>query len=202
MHETYHFPAAAKGLNLLLLGELMSMVTLVMANFSLLGAGQTAPGWTGSLAGTLSIARLVLMVSGFYWASRDHGGYKTAFYMAGVAIVLSLLAGQLASLTFTLMSNILSAAMVYFICAATSDLLHTVENHRLARMGDQVWKVYLVSTGVRVVESLFSWELSVLLAALSQSVLYLVSMALITVELLGIMIFLVFLFRSCRALAR
>lgn len=187
--DEHTFPLAAKGLGLLLLGELMALAAQGLSVLE----NQTAV-W---LSGVLGAVRLVVMVLGFDRAGREHGAYQTAFYMAGVAIALSVLAGSLTDITFLMMSNLLSAGMVYFICVATVQLLKMVGRHRLARLGGYIWKIYLGSTVVRIMAGLFRWQLSILLEASSQKG---VSILLATMELSGMLLFLCFLWQSMLAL--
>ena len=89
---------------------------------------------------------LIVTLVGLNTASKAHPGYKTAFTIAIVNIVVSLLCVFLGPLS--ILVSILSVVMVYMICTTSAELLCEKGDAEQAARAQTVWKIY---TGCLVV---------------------------------------------------
>lgn len=178
------YTQAAQGLRKMFLAEILMIAGVL-----------TAPLVVGVIP---ALVGQVVYLMGLYQARQDNPDYGSAFTLTLVGLAARFLAGlwsesRLESL-LDLLASILSFVVVYLICSATGVLLGSLGQDGLARMGRTVWMVNLVCVLVRAVMVLLFFPALLLL--------FLPGMVLITLaELAGGVLFLVFLYRSGRAVA-
>lgn len=131
MHEQYRL--AGKGLFLVFVGQILNIFALI----PIVGA-------------ILSVVGLVLTLVGLHSAGQYHPGYKTAFTVSIVSLVISVI-NIFAVGLLGIVTAILSLVIVYYICTATAELLSSKGDGMLAEKGLKIWKMYKNCTIVTVV---------------------------------------------------
>lgn len=179
------YPNAAGGLTLMFYGQIVTIIGMFLAWVPLIGA-------------LTALAGGVLYLVGLYKAGPDDEGYRTAFMVSIVSIVVNVVSsfvgeGFMATLT-SIVSSVLSLAVIYFVCVTTSNLLHSVDQEALSDRGLTVWKINLVCTVVTVAVALLAYvPLLNILAAIA-------AVLILIVELVGYIMYLMFLNSSSKAL--
>lgn len=146
----------------------------------------------------IGIVAFGLNLYALYTLSTAAEGYRTAFYVNIVGIILSVVGmvfknGFLGALV-DMAIQILNFLSVYFICKTTGDFLSTVD-YRLAGSGTTVWVLYAVCTGVMILCELLSVIPIINIGAA------LLSAGIAVVQFVAGILYLIFLFRSQKALA-
>ena len=142
------YPKAAEGLKLMFYGELLAIIGILLT-IILIGP-------------IIALVGEILVLVGLYRARMDDEGYGTAFMLSIVNIVLSIVGlfvpsdGLLGSL-LSIISTIISLAIIYFVCSTTGNLLLSQGESALAQRGQTVWTINLVCAIVSVVLSLLMW---------------------------------------------
>lgn len=135
---------AGKGLFLLFLGQILVIVAAILSAVPVLGL-------------ILAIAALACSIYGLYVASAAHESYRTAFMAQVALLVLAIISifipEGLFSTIFSLASDVLSMAVVYLVCSATSALLIGLDS-ALENRGALIWKLYLGCTLLNIILSL------------------------------------------------
>lgn len=161
---------ASRGLFFIFLGTVFTAVGSVLPKF----------GWLLSAVGGL------VELYGVWLASKANPNFKSALYAIFLRIVVLIIAGLLAKLTFIklaldILSAFLSVSIVYFICMATAELLSGVST-KLIIWANRVWMFFLgfnVASIAGLVTALFAPALSAFfsgLAAIVSAVTLVVSM--------------------------
>ena len=177
------YPNASGGLKLMFTGEILTIVGVVL---------------TVILIGPiLMLIGGIMSLVGLYRARQDDEGYNTAFILSIVNIVLDFAGvffeGIGASL-ISIISSIISLAIMYYVCTTTSNLLHSVGEETVAARGRTVWNINIVCTIVSVL-------LSILAYVPLLSVLTTIGAVIIVIaELVGYILYLMFLRGSYKAL--
>jgi len=137
---------------------------------------------------------LIVTLVGLNTASKAHPGYKTAFTIAIVNIVVSLLCVFLGPLS--ILVSILSVVMVYMICTTSAELLCEKGDAEQAARAQTVWKIYTGCLVVSIVCTILALIpfINVLAAA--------VIVVTVIVQLVGGILYLVFLYKASDSLQR
>lgn len=123
------YPKAAEGLKLMFYGELLAIIGILLT-IILIGP-------------IIALVGEILVLVGLYRARMDDEGYGTAFMLSIVNIVLSIVGlfvpsdGLLGSL-LSIISTIISLAIIYFVCSTTGNLLLSQGESALAQRGQTV----------------------------------------------------------------
>ena len=179
------YPNAANGLKLMFYGEIL---TIIAPLFLLVP-------WVGTI---LILIGGVLSLVGLNQAGSDDAGYRTAFVLTIVNLVLSIVVlfvgdGFLATL-IGLCSSVLSLLIVYYVCITTANLLHSIGEENLSSRGRTVWMINLICTVVGVVISLLMYIPILNVLAMAASII------MVIVQLIGYILYLMFLYGSCKVL--
>lgn len=176
------YPKAAGGLKLLFIAEILAIVGAVLSLVPILGP-------------ILLIVAQVLVLVGLYQASTDDEGYKTAFIITIVNLVVSVVSifadGVFASV-LGIVDTVLNLAVAYFVINTTVNLAHSMGKDELSAKGQKVWKLYLVCAVASIVIALLSF-IPVLAAALG--------ILLVIFNLIAYILYLIFLYQASAALA-
>lgn len=176
------YPKAAGGLKLLFIAEILAIVAAVLALVPLVGA-------------ILAIVAQVLILVGLYQAGGDDEGYKTAFIITIVNLVVSVVsvfAGGVFASILSIVSTILNLAVVYFVVNTTGNLAHSMGKDELSTRGEKVWKLYLICAVASIVITLLSF-IPALAAALG--------ILLAIFQIIAYILYLIFLNKAAQALA-
>ncbi len=176
------YPKAASGLKLLFIAEILAIIAAVLTLIPVVGP-------------ILSAVAQVLILVGLYQASGDDEGYKTAFIITIVNLVVSVVsifAGGVFATILSIVTTILNLAVVYFVVNTTGNLAHSLGKDELAARGEKVWKLYLICAVASIVISLLSF-IPILAAALE--------IVLAIVQLIAYILYLIFLNKASQALA-
>lgn len=149
------YELAGKGLHTMYLGEIVTLVSVVLALIAFAIPVMAIVVLVGILAGG------VMVLIGLGKASSAHKGYNTAFVLALVGIVLSILKsfgdGGAITSAIDLIDNIVSCIQTYYICKASGELLESKGEYELAQKAEQIWKIVAVCEGVDIVCRLIGW---------------------------------------------
>ena len=126
------YTAAGSGLKKVFIGEILSILSFIPL-----------------VGGILALVGLILNLVGLNEASRASEGYRTAFTLSIVSIVLAVLTLVLPILS--VVGSILSFVVVYLVCITTADILDECGDSDTAAKGRFVWKLYVVCTVILVV---------------------------------------------------
>ena len=142
---------AGKGLKLLFIGQILSVISNFMAE--------------GLLSGLVSLTSVIVALVGLNMAAPAHPKFRTAFRLNIVMIVLLVVTAILsvlpkAGLSLGLTALLLAVAIlavalgvwsVYLICTAAGELLTANGYATLSAKGVTVWKLFLVCSVTMVV---------------------------------------------------
>ena len=199
------YPNAAKGLKMIFFAQILSIIgAVVTVMITMSGALSLSLGTMVSgavIGGIICIVASLIQIGGIIIAKKDEltGGYDKVFILTIVNIVLSFISmflekGTLESV-ISLVSNIITYVIFYYMCTTTSTLLRDVGDRENASRGDSVWnltKICLIITGICVV-LLFIPFINLL-----------ASLALIVVAVMAIVaniLYLIFIYRSANSLS-
>ena len=179
------YPNAAKGLKMMFWAEIISIACVVLLIIP----------FVNLLAAIAVIAASIVSMVGLYKAGNDAPGYRTAFWLTVLQLVVNLFknADGIFGGVISIVGAIVALAIVYYVCITTAELLTSIGNQEIAEQGN-IWKTYLVCTVVEIVCVLVSWipvvNILAVIAALVSAIAMLVA---------GIM-YLIFLYKSYQAL--
>lgn len=152
------YELAGKGLHIMYLGEIVGLVSTVLALLALAMPVMAIVAFVGLLAGG------VMLLIGLGKASSAHKGYNTALVLVLVSMVLSLLkflgnslGGDTTTSVINLISDIVSCVRTYYICKASGELLESKGEYMLAQKAEQIWKMVAACEGVAIVSRLVGW---------------------------------------------
>lgn len=183
-----HYPNASEGLKLLFYAQILIIVGTLLSLVPIVGS-------------LIVLAGGILDLVGLNRAGQDDEGYRTAFTLVIVSIVVDVLSGFAGSKGFLFLATPLSIAsilvslgIIYFVCITTSNLLHSVGEEALSQRGITVWKINLLCTALSVVLVLLM-VIPVLniLAAIGE-------IAVTIAEIVGYVLYMMFLSGSYKAL--
>lgn len=135
----------------------------------------------------LAIAGLIVQLVGLHKAGGAEEGYRAAFTMSVVSMVVSLVGAVVPFIG--IISSILEMAVMYLVCNTTADLLDHCDGE-LARRGRTVWKIYLICTVIIVVCGVLA------LIPLVNILAGVVSLVTGIVSIVGGVLYLIFLYRA------
>ncbi len=180
------YPNASEGLKLLFYAQILIIVGTLLALVPIVGS-------------LIALIGGILDLVGLNRAGQDDEGYRTAFTLTIVSIVVNVLSGFagsegiLASL-LSIASSLLSLGIIYLVCITTSNLLHSVGEEALSQRGITVWKINLLCTVVSVVLVLLMFiPVLNVLAAIGE-------IAVTIAVIVGYVLYMMFLSGSCKAL--
>ena len=181
----YHYPNASKGIHQYFIGIILNIASIPLT-FVLIGP-------------LVAVAALVLQLIGLHTASRDDGGYQSAFYaslaeLAVRVINFSLSQNAMAATVLAILSSLISLYITYTVITTTCLLLQGKDAETIAR-GQTVLKIYVTTTLVSVVCAVVSvipiiGALAVVISILSA-----------IVSMVGYVLFMFFLNRAYQSLA-
>lgn len=178
-----NYPSAAGGIKLLFIAEIVTIIGAVLVLVPVVGI-------------VLLIIGMALVPVGLYRASADDEGYKTAFIISIVNLVVGVVGVFVGDGVFgsilDIVSSILNLAVVYYVVNTTGNLAHSMGNDELPAKGHTVWMLYLICTVASVIIALLSF-IPLLGAALA--------IVLLIVQLVAYILYLVFLSMASKALA-
>ncbi len=180
----YHYPKAARGIQLLFLSIILAILS---APLSMLGIGSI-----------VSVVSIVLQLVALFIAAGDDSGYRSALYASVANLVLNLLCNfvQQDSVVYKLVSNVSSIValyMTYQVITITCYLLME-KAPNVASQGQTVAKIYVMCFVITFICRFL--ELVPFIGLMARLIYILASL----VELVGYVLFLVFLFRASTAL--
>lgn len=136
-----------KGLKLLFISQILSVVTNFLGD--------------GLLFGATGIAAVIVALAGLNTAAPAHPKFRAAFRLNIVMIVLYVVTGVLTVLptagqtvlliAVTILTTALGAWNVYLICTAAGEFLILSGYATLAAKGVTVWKLFLVTSAAMIV---------------------------------------------------
>ena len=179
----FRYPNASDGLKLMFYGEILVIIGTLLVWLPLVGVL------------LLLIGGIVSLV-GLNRAGKDDEGYRTAFMLNIINIIVGLFSGGNGTLSaiMSIISSLISLAVIYFVCTTTANLLHSVGAVETEQRGRTVWNINLVCTVVSVVLMLLAFIPIVnILAAVGMIIV-------VIAELVGYVLYLMFLNASYQAL--
>lgn len=174
---------ASRGLTYLFGGQILSILVFL-----------PTVGWVAGIAG------LVISILGFRTLSRLSQEYYNAFILEIANLILTvvyaLTENTILVIVLSIVTSLLTMLSVIFVCMGTGDLLRGI-NDRLSKHSQWISKIYLFTTIIMVICILLSY-LPLTGLALAAWGLALVASA---VQLAGAVLYLIFLWKSQKALA-
>lgn len=181
-----NYPNAANGLKLVFYAEILAVIGGILMILPTVGSV------------FLLVSGLLALV-GLNRAGADEEGYRTAFMLSIVSVVVSAVsmftrADSFMGSLVSIVSGIVSLIIIYFVCTTTSKLLRTVGREALYQRGHTVWTINLACTVLGVVLSMLMFiPILNVLAAFAGVIVGIV-------KLVGYVLYLMFLYGSYKAL--
>lgn len=200
---------AAQGLKKMFISQVGAIICTVCIAIATIGAVVFAA--TGSLAltglfgllvaaaGIGAIVFAIISLVGLYGAGKDIEGCKTAFTITIVSLVVSILgnlfkSSAMLALLFSLAGFVLSFLQTYFVCTSVSEVMSAIGAQDIANQGNSVWKIYLACNIIQAVIAILAMIPGLkLLAGVG-------SIANVVVSLVGLILYMIFLQKSYKAL--
>lgn len=136
------YPNAAHGLERVYQSQVLALIASVLMIIPILNI----------IASIALIVSLVLYMVGLNEAGRDDENYKTAFTLIIAQLVISVLNAIIGGVIFSLASEALTLAVLYFVCITTNRLLKNIgAEERIIDRGVVVWKINVICTIVEMV---------------------------------------------------
>lgn len=181
----YHYPNASKGIQLYFISIILSIASIPL---SLILIGPL-----------VAVASIVVQLIGLHIASRDDGGYQSAFYASLASLAVSLISfflsqSTLAATVLGILSSVIGLYVTYTVITTTCLLLQGKDSETVAK-GQTVLKIYITTTAVSVVCAVVS--IIPIIGALA----VVVSVISAIVSLVGYVLYMVFLNRAYQSLA-
>lgn len=144
------YPNAAAGLKTVYQSQIVGLVASVLLFIPLVNI----------LAVAALLVAFVLYLIGINQCARQDDGYKTAFTLVIVNLVVNLLGNFIPGVIGTILSlvgDVLTLAALYFVCITTNRLLGNLSApQQVIDRGVVVWKINVICTIVAVVCTLLS----------------------------------------------
>ena len=152
----------------------------------------------GVIGSIIGIVAFVLNLVALYGASKHEQGYHTAVILSIVGTVVSVVGAIVGESTVmasivSIISAVVGLAILYFVVITTCNILEANGDSDVAQKGYTVWKLNLILTIVTVVLLVLSL-ISVVLAGI-------LAIVMLIVGLVASILYLVFLWKSHKALA-
>ncbi len=197
---------AAQGLKKMFIAQIGTIICTVCTSIAAAGtlvfAAAGSLGLTGlfgllTVVGAIgAIVFAIINLVGLNGAGKDIEGCKTAFTIAIISIVVSLCGSFLKSLAllFTLAGLVLSFLITYYVCTSVSGVMASIGARDIADSGNNVWKIYLACNIIQAVIAILNLTpVLSLLAGIG-------SIANLVVALVGLILYMIFLHKSSKAL--
>lgn len=205
---------AASGLNLMFVGQLLAILGVVFALITAILVGGKAVddlsegvvaiiGITGFLVGVAAIVGFILMLVGLGKAGKDQGGFKLAFWLtigsliAQVVATIITLFAPLITTIITIAVAVIEIIVTYLVITTASNLLETKGKKDVAAFGRTVWLIYAICLIASIVLSIVSAFVPLPAGAIAM----IISLALNILEIVGYVMFVIFLRRASVNLA-
>ena len=197
---------AAQGLKKMFISQVGAIICTVGVAIGAIGAVAFAAAGSlslialfGGLAGIAGIGAIVFAIIslvGLYGAGKDIGGCKTAFTITIISLCVSVLGSLFKSsaalaMLFALAGYVLSFLQTYYVCTSVSEVMSSIGAQDVANQGAVVWKIYLACNILLAVMKIL--EKITVLALLT-------SVANLVVSLVGLIMYMIFLNKSYKAL--
>lgn len=149
------------------------------------------------LLAVLGIVAFVLNLLALYGAGRKDQGYKTAFILSIVGIVVSIV-GAIAGETvlgsiISIISIVINLGILYYVVITTNSCLEGSDAPDLAAKGNNVWKLNLICSIAAVVLTVLLLIVPMLAAVLA--------IVVGIVEIVAAILYMIYLYKSSKALA-
>ena len=197
---------AAQGLKKMFIAQIGTIICTVCTSIAAAGtlvfAAAGSLGLTGlfgllTVVGAIgAIVFAIINLVGLNGAGKDIEGCKTAFTIAIISIVVSLCGSFLKSLAllFTLAGLVLSFLITYYVCTSVSGVMASIGARDIADSGNNVWKIYLACNIIQAAIAILNLTpVLSLLAGIG-------SIANLVVALVGLILYMIFLHKSSKAL--
>lgn len=176
---------AGKGLHYVFLGEIVKILGIFLIWIPLLGA-------------VLTLAGLIIGLYGYVTAAKSDSGYSNVVICQVIRLVLSFISGiaaegSLLDALFSITSDILSLAIIYFMCQTTARLVQDLDPFLAAR-ADQLWKLYAVCMVVLVICSI------VIFIPILNIIAALIAVITMILSLVAELVYLIFLYQAQKVL--
>ena len=175
---------AAKGMKLLFLSQIGAIISAVFAVIPFIGI-------IGAIA---AVVFGVLGVYGLYVAGSDVEGCKKAMILTIVNVVVSLLGSFFWESFFSIVSQILSLAIVYLVCKSIGEALSNIGDSKTAAFGATTSKLYIVCYAIAIVLTIIG------LIPLIGIVAKIISVPVAIVELVASIMYIMFCYKSYNSL--
>ena len=175
---------AGKGMKLLFLSQIGAIISAVFAVIPFIGV----IGVIGALVFG------VMGVYGLYVAGQDVEGCKLAMMLTIVNVVVSLLGGFFWKSFFSIVSQILSLAIVFLVCKSIGEALSNIGDSKIAAFGATTSKLYIVCYAIAIVLTIIG------LIPLIGIVAKIISVPVAIVELVASIMYIMFCYRSYNSL--
>lgn len=179
------YPNAAGGVKLILYAQVLAILAIALAFIPVVGP-------------VLAVLAGVAVLVGLSKASADDSGYHAALVLNVANIVVNVVSaffsGRLVGSILSIVSALLSMAVLYLVCTTTGNLLYSKGQNKLSDMGRLVWLINLACTVVSVVLSIL------MLLPVIRILAALLSVVLALVEVLGLLLYMYFLYKSSQVL--
>lgn len=197
---------AAQGLKKMFIAQIGTIICTVCASIAAVGAAVFALAGSLALTGLFGLLTLaagigaivfaIINLVGLNGAGKDIEGCKTAFTIAIISIIVSVCGSFLKSiaLLFTLAGLVLSFLITYYVCTSVSEVMATIGARDIADQGNNVWKIYLACNIIQAVIAILN-----LLPAL-KPITNIGTIANAIVSLIGLILYMIFLQKSSKAL--
>ena len=188
-----NYPNAAKGLKMMFWAEIAAIIAAVFAIIPLIGV-------IGSLA---AIACSVISILGVYTAGKDDEGYKKAFTFTIISLVGAVVGaclgfipvvGTILASLISIACSILDLLVTYYVITTSANILRGIGANEIADKGMNVWKMVMFCTIAGVIISLLA------LIPIVNIIAGVLAIVVAIVELIANILYLMFLFKSYKAL--
>jgi len=186
-----NYPNAANGLHLMFIAEVLAVVGAILMLIPIINL-------IGSI---LAIIALVMMMVGLNKAGADDQGYRTAFMLSIVNLVVSIIGafipvGAIKSI-LSIVSTVLNLAVVYYVITTTANLSHSIGNEELPRKGNTVWVLYILCAIISVICTILVMIPSLVIIAIAGVIAIIVAI----IQIVAYILYMIFLSNASKALA-
>ncbi len=186
-----NYPNAANGLHLMFIAEVLAVVGAILMLIPIINL-------IGSI---LAIIALVMMLVGLNKAGADDQGYRTAFMLSIVNLVVSIIGAFVSTGAIggilDIVSTILNLAVVYYVITTTSNLARSIGNEELPRKGHTVWTLYIVCAIISVICAILAMIPSLVIIAIAGIIAIIVAI----IQIIAYILYMIFLSNGSKALA-
>lgn len=188
-----NYPAAALGLKIMFWAEIISIAASLFSAIPLIGI----------VGSSVSVVCFVVTILGVYIAGRDDEGFKKAFILTIIALASSLVSlvfgfipfiGEFLSSIMGVIAAVFGLIVKFYIITTIAGILRSVGEDAVADKGKTVWIIVMICTAADAVISLL-----VLIPAL-KIMADLLTAVFAAVEIVGSVLYLIYLYNSYKAL--